>query len=232
MIHVLRHSSFHLLFWRVCLELGQMQRERSFSKEHFDDEEVLHSRADCERTSSSESTCCKREGYRSGLQGSRDRIANVLPLKLGVQWSEGRLGEAIERTGAGELEAEAVGGGVKPEQAGFRGPCVGKLLSPERRQCAVDHVRSGHDLSERHASHLVSQPRGTQRYRLTERKVEHRLTEAIIELAKQYGCYGYRRCGVAAAFRLARVQGSGRVHPAPRRAKGTKETEAARTDVG
>ena len=28
-------------------------------------------------------------------QGSRDRIANVLPLKLGVQWSEGRLGEAI-----------------------------------------------------------------------------------------------------------------------------------------
>ena len=39
----------------------------------------------------------------------------------------------------------------------------------------------------------MSQPRGTQRYRPTEREDEHRLTEAIIELAKQYGRYGYRR---------------------------------------
>jgi putative transposase len=57
----------------------------------------------------------------------------------------------------------------------------------------VDHVRSEHGLSERHACRLVSQPRGTQRYRPTEREDEHRLTEAIIELARQYGRYGYRR---------------------------------------
>ena len=48
-------------------------------------------------------------------------------------------------------------------------------------------------MSERRACRLVSQPRGTQRYTPTQREDEDRLTEAIIELARQYGRYGYRR---------------------------------------
>jgi putative transposase len=40
---------------------------------------------------------------------------------------------------------------------------------------------------------LVNQPRGTQRYRPTQREDEDRLTQAIIALAKQYGRYGHRR---------------------------------------
>jgi putative transposase len=48
-------------------------------------------------------------------------------------------------------------------------------------------------LSERHACRLVSQPRGTQRYRATQRQDEDRLTQAIIALASQYGRFGYRR---------------------------------------
>jgi hypothetical protein len=48
-------------------------------------------------------------------------------------------------------------------------------------------------MSERRACRLVNQPRGTQRYQLTQREGEDALTQAIVELASQYGRYGYRR---------------------------------------
>ena len=53
-----------------------------------------------------------------------------------------------------------------------------------------------HGVSERRACHLVNQPRGTQRYRPTQRDDEDALTHAIIGLASQYGRYGYRRITV------------------------------------
>jgi putative transposase len=40
---------------------------------------------------------------------------------------------------------------------------------------------------------LANQPRGTQRYRAMQREDEDALTQAIIQLASQYGRYGYRR---------------------------------------
>src|SRR5271155_3752936 len=48
-------------------------------------------------------------------------------------------------------------------------------------------------MSERRACQLVNQPRGTQRYQPTQREDEDALTRAIIELASEYGRYGYRR---------------------------------------
>ncbi len=48
-------------------------------------------------------------------------------------------------------------------------------------------------MSERRACQLVNQPRGTQRYQPTQRNDEDALTRAVIELASQYGRYGYRR---------------------------------------
>ena len=48
-------------------------------------------------------------------------------------------------------------------------------------------------MSERRGCRLVNQPRGTQRYRPTQREDEDALTQAIIQLASQYGRYGYRR---------------------------------------
>ncbi|WP_158793820.1 IS3 family transposase [Granulicella sp. L60] len=69
----------------------------------------------------------------------------------------------------------------------------GKLLSPERRRCAVIHARDAHGMSERLACRVVKQPRGTQRYRPTQREDEDTLTQAIVTLASQYGRYGYRR---------------------------------------
>jgi putative transposase len=40
---------------------------------------------------------------------------------------------------------------------------------------------------------VVKQPRGTQRYRPTQRDDEDTLTQAIVTLASLYGRYGYRR---------------------------------------
>ena len=60
---------------------------------------------------------------------------------------------------------EAVGGGTFPGEAGTARGGAGKLLSPERRRCAVEHAREQYGLSERHACRLLGQWRGTQRYR-------------------------------------------------------------------
>ena len=56
----------------------------------------------------------------------------------------------------------------------------------------MNHARE-RGVSERHACLLLGQPRGTQRYRPTQREEEDRLTQAIVALASQYGRYGYRR---------------------------------------
>ena len=57
----------------------------------------------------------------------------------------------------------------------------------------VSRACAEHGISERHACRLVKQPRGTQRYRPTQREDEDALTQAIVALASQYGRYGYRR---------------------------------------
>lgn len=57
----------------------------------------------------------------------------------------------------------------------------------------MERIRGKYDLSERQACRLVGQPRGTQRYSVIVRADEDTLTRAIVELASQYGRYGYRR---------------------------------------
>ena len=53
-----------------------------------------------------------------------------------------------------------------------------------------------HGVSQRRACLILSQPRGTQRYRPILRPDEDLLTQRIISLACQYGRYGYRRIAV------------------------------------
>lgn len=48
-------------------------------------------------------------------------------------------------------------------------------------------------MSERHACRLVNQWCATQRYQTMYRTDEDALSEAIIQLASEYGRYGYRR---------------------------------------
>ncbi|WP_149781040.1 IS3 family transposase [Roseovarius litoreus] len=68
----------------------------------------------------------------------------------------------------------------------------GKLLSPSRRRRCIDHVRQALGISERRACRTLGQHRSTQRKVPRGRPDEERLTEDIIELARQYGRYGYR----------------------------------------
>jgi len=66
-------------------------------------------------------------------------------------------------------------------------------LSPPRRRKAVDHVRAKLGVSERKACRILRQPRSTQRYSPKSANDEEPLTRRIIELATEYGRYGYRR---------------------------------------
>ena len=54
-------------------------------------------------------------------------------------------------------------------------------------------VREQYRITERHASRLLGQWRGSQRYLPTQRPDEDGLTRAIIKLASEYDRYGYRR---------------------------------------
>ena len=68
-------------------------------------------------------------------------------------------------------------------EAGAEGCGFGKLLSPERRRCAVQHACERHRLSERRACRLLGQWRGTQRYVGTQRQDKDALTRAVVQLA-------------------------------------------------
>src|SRR6266576_4128160 len=126
------------------------------------------------------------------MPGKWDHRADVLSLAERVRWLAGGPGAAAEGIGAGEHEAEASGVGAEPGEAGVEGHRLGKLLSPERRRCAVSHARQAHGMSERQACRVVKQPRGTQRYRPTQRDDEDTLTQAIaLEVAVLPGAAGF-----------------------------------------
>ena len=68
-----------------------------------------------------------------------------------------------------------------------------KLLSPARRRRSIDHVLERLGVSERRAYRTLGQHRSTQRQRSSGPSGEASLTADIIELARTYGRYGYRR---------------------------------------
>ena len=88
-------------------------------------------------------------------------------------------------------------------------------------------------MSERRACLLVNQPGGTQRYQPTQREDEDALTQAIIELAGQYGrtAIAASRCFLQRA-ELASRQGPGRTHLAPRRAEGSPRSRSHEDGCG
>jgi putative transposase len=66
-------------------------------------------------------------------------------------------------------------------------------LGPARRRAAIEHVRSVLPVSERRACAALGQHRSTQRKAPRGPEDEKRLTDDIVELARQYGRYGYRK---------------------------------------
>ena len=73
------------------------------------------------------------------------------------------------------------------------------LLSPARRRACIARVRAELDISERRACRVLRQHRSTQRKVPVGRPDEERLVADMIELARQYGRYDYRR--IAALLR-------------------------------
>ena len=66
-------------------------------------------------------------------------------------------------------------------------------MGPSRRRQCVDHVKDLFGVSERRACRVLGHPRSTQRYAPRPVEDEKALTEAVVELATQFGRYGYRR---------------------------------------
>ena len=100
-----------------------------------------------------------------------------------------------------ERTAEESGVGSDLGQADPGGGRTGKLLSPARRRVCIGHVREAFMVSERRACRVLGQHRSTQRKLPRGRADEADLVADMIELAREYGRYGYRR--IAALLRDA-----------------------------
>ena len=81
-----------------------------------------------------------REDCAPSLQRSWNPHANLLPVAEGIRRAEGGAGKTAQGTGDGEWAAEEAGGRVIAGEAGAWGCGAGKLLSPERRRCAVERA--------------------------------------------------------------------------------------------
>ncbi len=112
---------------------------------------------------------------------------------LGLEQAKRLKGSGHCPERAGECPVAAAGRGSVAGEAGSARCRGGKLVAPSRRRQAVAGARAKYGLSERRACRLLSQPRGTQRYISVPRADEDALTWAIVELAAEYGRYGYRR---------------------------------------
>lgn len=66
-------------------------------------------------------------------------------------------------------------------------------MSPARRRQAVQSAQEVFHVSERKVCRALGQPRSTQRYIKQKANDEDSLTVRMVELASQYGRYGYRR---------------------------------------
>jgi putative transposase len=67
------------------------------------------------------------------------------------------------------------------------------VIAPDSKRQAVRQAVEALDVSERRACQVIGQPRSTQRYDKQIPDDEELLRQRIIELASEYGRYGYRR---------------------------------------
>ena len=108
----------------------------------------------------------------------------------GMKVDQARRFKELEKENA---RAKASGGEPDGGQADPGGSDQGKLLSPERRRRCVMHVRQRLGASERHACHVLGQPRSTQRRVKKLPGDEEALRTDVIRLASRFGRYGYRQ---------------------------------------
>src|SRR5215216_1952794 len=132
----------------------------------------------------------KRRRRRAGDRRDRGHLPSLAP---GVRRAQDRPGQAPE--GARDRERPPAPGGRRPHagQADPQGGRRGKSLSPARRRACVEHVRVAVRVSERRGRRVLGQHRSTQRKPPRGRDDEEQLTADVVELARRYGRYGYRK---------------------------------------
>src|SRR5215218_6932944 len=170
-------------------------------KEDHDAKEETHPRRDCFQAAPGGRSGCARNPGGGCDPHDWGHRGHVLPLASGVRRPEVRPDQAHE--GAGDREPAPAQGhrGPHARQAHPAGSRPGKLLSPARRRACVEHIRAVLTISERRACRALGQHRSTQRKAPRGKEDEEQLTADLIELARQYGRYGYRK--IAALLRDA-----------------------------
>jgi len=101
---------------------------------------------------------------------------------LGIEHNSG---QKAERTGKGKCTFEAPGSRSIQGQRNPKGGALKKVISPERRHQAVDHLQSVMDVSERRVYWVLEQPRSTQRYKKRITDNEEILTSRIVALTSE-----------------------------------------------
>src|SRR4051794_24813143 len=162
-------------------------------KEDHDAQEATYPRRD--RFQAAPSGCAglaetDRGGYDPYHRGNG---GYVLSRASGVRRAQVGPDQAHEGAGDREPAPAQSHRGPHPRQADPAGGCPGKLLSPARRRACVEHIRQVLNVSERRACRALGQHRSTQRKAPRGKEDEEQLTADLIELARQYGRYGYRK---------------------------------------
>src|SRR5271163_3424826 len=156
-------------------------------------EEEVHSRRSCREVAAGRCAGLAGPAYRRRSPPDRRERGHLLSVAAGVRRTEDRAGEAPEGARAGEYPSSPGDLGPDAGQAHSAGGCPGKLLSPARRRACIEQIRAHLHVSERRACAALGQHRSTQRKAPRGRNDEERLSADIIELARQYGRYGYRK---------------------------------------
>src|SRR3712207_1846673 len=176
-----------------------------------------------------------RQKRRRRRAGDRRDRGHLLSLAPGVRRAQDRPGQAPE--GARDRERPPAPGGRRPHprQADPQGGRLGELPSPARRRACVEHVRVAVRVSERRVCRVLGQPRSTQRKPPRGRDDEEQLTADIVELARRYGRYGYRKVAELLRSTAGWVVNDKRVERstaplsmAPRGAEGPRKAAQAR----
>src|SRR5918997_2128130 len=147
----------------------------------------------------------------------RGHRGDLLPLAPGVRRAQDRADQTAEGARDRERAAAPGRGGPDPGQADPQGGGRGKLLSPARRRACIEHVRGKLRIPERRACAALGQHRSTQRKLPRGRDDEERLTADIVELARRYGRYGYRKIAALLRSTAGRVVNDKRVERVWRR---------------
>ncbi len=114
-------------------------------------------------------------------------------MEEGIRGDGSRPGEATQATGAGKCAVEEDRSQPSVGHGDPQGSRVGKVLSPARRRECVKAAQAQLKVSERRACRVVGQLRSTQRYEPMPNPFRESLRDRVVEIATEYGRYGYRQ---------------------------------------